>query len=473
MEQILKLRRALSADANVEPVDVLAAKKFLQAQGFYEAPDWGVSEIPDRALFSAIEAFQKSKGLRVDGVMKPLGETEQASQLIQAQKIQSMGRDGDFILAHITPAEAMLLKEKGGAGTINPRTGLLEFRQIGGSNYGRAQHEKARNRAESKTRAANGTQQSGDWDSSRNRSLGYNDFNPGGIFGDKNRNGTQKDKAGQAEHSRALARAKATRDTAIQALKAKAKAKAKAIAYAQVKADANQADHKRRGQAKARGVHRNERMRALNGLSVQLDGKNEDLGVLGQTQKNKENIPNAGINFSDETRALTIRTQTNYGPQLPGRTEVYGPQLPDHTAVYGPPAPSSLVASKGVKFSSNPLTKAEVDPSWISSPEPNVQAQNVVATNDRLAREKQAKLDTAAEAVRAHKQLAILGDLEHQVWGQGSVSPEDQQGLTDSEKKALKSLVRGVLKYLLEKGMPPLIMMKDQADYLKPSHDPA
>lgn len=44
-----------------------------------------------------------------------------------AQELASKGRNGDTILAHITPEEAALLKSRGGAGTRNPETGLLEF----------------------------------------------------------------------------------------------------------------------------------------------------------------------------------------------------------------------------------------------------------------------------------------------------------------------------------------------------------
>jgi hypothetical protein len=44
-----------------------------------------------------------------------------------ARILASMGRRGDSLVAHITPEEAMMLKRRGGAGTINPRTGLLEF----------------------------------------------------------------------------------------------------------------------------------------------------------------------------------------------------------------------------------------------------------------------------------------------------------------------------------------------------------
>jgi hypothetical protein len=44
-----------------------------------------------------------------------------------AQQMQSMGRNGDTMLAHITPEEAGMLKAMGGSGTINPYTGLPEF----------------------------------------------------------------------------------------------------------------------------------------------------------------------------------------------------------------------------------------------------------------------------------------------------------------------------------------------------------
>ena len=44
-----------------------------------------------------------------------------------ADKVQSAGRDGDTMLAHINPFEAEMLKRMGGQGTINPETGLPEF----------------------------------------------------------------------------------------------------------------------------------------------------------------------------------------------------------------------------------------------------------------------------------------------------------------------------------------------------------
>lgn len=44
-----------------------------------------------------------------------------------AKRVQRAGRKGDTILAHIMPEEADMLQRMGGAGTRNPRTGLLEF----------------------------------------------------------------------------------------------------------------------------------------------------------------------------------------------------------------------------------------------------------------------------------------------------------------------------------------------------------
>lgn len=44
-----------------------------------------------------------------------------------AQLLREKGRGRDTVLAHITPAEARLLKARGGRGSINPDTGLPEF----------------------------------------------------------------------------------------------------------------------------------------------------------------------------------------------------------------------------------------------------------------------------------------------------------------------------------------------------------
>lgn len=52
------------------------------------------------------------------------------------KSIQSQGKNGDTILAHINPQEAQLLKEMGGSGTVNPATGLPQFYFGDISSYG-------------------------------------------------------------------------------------------------------------------------------------------------------------------------------------------------------------------------------------------------------------------------------------------------------------------------------------------------
>ncbi len=47
-----------------------------------------------------------------------------------AEMIRRQGREGDTVLAHISPEEAGILKLMGGSGTINPYTGLPEYKSI-------------------------------------------------------------------------------------------------------------------------------------------------------------------------------------------------------------------------------------------------------------------------------------------------------------------------------------------------------
>ena len=45
------------------------------------------------------------------------------------REVAGLGQDGDTMLAHINPEEAALLKSHGGSGTINPNTGLPEYKK--------------------------------------------------------------------------------------------------------------------------------------------------------------------------------------------------------------------------------------------------------------------------------------------------------------------------------------------------------
>lgn len=47
---------------------------------------------------------------------------------VAGRRLASQGRGGDTMLAHINPREAEMLRRMGGAGTINPNTGLHEYK---------------------------------------------------------------------------------------------------------------------------------------------------------------------------------------------------------------------------------------------------------------------------------------------------------------------------------------------------------
>ena len=71
----------------------------------------------------AMEPMQMSP--TVEG-MAPIGMAEGGLANV-ASYLASQGRNGDSMLAHLTPEEAALLKRRGGSGSINPVTGLPEF----------------------------------------------------------------------------------------------------------------------------------------------------------------------------------------------------------------------------------------------------------------------------------------------------------------------------------------------------------
>lgn len=52
----------------------------------------------------------------------------QGGLAVAARRVAAAGRGGDTMLAHINPREAAMLKAMGGSGTINPSTGLREYK---------------------------------------------------------------------------------------------------------------------------------------------------------------------------------------------------------------------------------------------------------------------------------------------------------------------------------------------------------
>lgn len=65
---------------------VIGVKNKLKGAGYYQEPEWGISRFTDNQMFEGIRKFQKDKGLTVDGVMKPEGETETKINEVIKQK---------------------------------------------------------------------------------------------------------------------------------------------------------------------------------------------------------------------------------------------------------------------------------------------------------------------------------------------------------------------------------------------------
>lgn len=68
----------VSTSSNIKPDDVLKTKTALNAVGSYDVPDFGITDIPDTGMIDGLKNFQANNGLKVDGVMKPGGPTENA-----------------------------------------------------------------------------------------------------------------------------------------------------------------------------------------------------------------------------------------------------------------------------------------------------------------------------------------------------------------------------------------------------------
>ncbi|MAO54179.1 MAG: hypothetical protein CMM61_00590 [Rhodospirillaceae bacterium] len=115
---------AVGARGRNAPNDVANLEGLLRLAGDMDlVPTDGPTGYFGARLDDAIRAFQRRNGLTVDSAVHPGGETLRAL----ARHLQVMGRNGDTVLAHLTPEEARYLHAVTDGGTVNPRTGLLEF----------------------------------------------------------------------------------------------------------------------------------------------------------------------------------------------------------------------------------------------------------------------------------------------------------------------------------------------------------
>lgn len=72
----IKLKNTIGETYNVDLNDIEPTKHALNMLGYYDIPTYGMNTYPDMPMFKGIKSFQKKTGLRVDGIMRPGGETE-------------------------------------------------------------------------------------------------------------------------------------------------------------------------------------------------------------------------------------------------------------------------------------------------------------------------------------------------------------------------------------------------------------
>jgi len=127
MLQGLRLPQEL-IDLMKEMVDALLQEPAKYAENRAELVKEGVPE--DLLPPEFDPTYLMALDMALDQVSQPVVQGFAAGGLVRnpiSAGIASLGRGGDRILAHITPREARMLMRAGGAGTINPITGLPEF----------------------------------------------------------------------------------------------------------------------------------------------------------------------------------------------------------------------------------------------------------------------------------------------------------------------------------------------------------
>lgn len=80
---MVSLKSPIGTNYRVDPDDLMNTKRTLNQLGYYDIPPHrGVDDWTDDAMFDGIKRFQKDNGLKVDGFMRPGGETEQNINLL-------------------------------------------------------------------------------------------------------------------------------------------------------------------------------------------------------------------------------------------------------------------------------------------------------------------------------------------------------------------------------------------------------
>jgi hypothetical protein len=103
--------------------DLVANGKFEQG----DFPDEYDPEFLSVVLLAIVDVRRRAQSQAPEQAMAPPPGMARGGIAEAARMAMSKGRGNDTMLAHITPKEAKMLRSKGGAGIINPDTGLPEY----------------------------------------------------------------------------------------------------------------------------------------------------------------------------------------------------------------------------------------------------------------------------------------------------------------------------------------------------------
>jgi hypothetical protein len=123
--EVLALLNSMVDEVLSDPANYAAIRARYMAQGVDEEL---LPEAFDAQLFGALQVALDQ--LRAPGTMAPpqnFAKGGVASLRPMAQAMADAGRNGDTMVAHISPIEAQILRRIGGSGTTNPTTGMPEF----------------------------------------------------------------------------------------------------------------------------------------------------------------------------------------------------------------------------------------------------------------------------------------------------------------------------------------------------------
>ena len=123
--EVISLLDAMVDEVLADPANYAAIRQRYMAQGVDEEL---LPEAFDAQLFGALQVALDQ--MRPSETMTPpqnFAKGGVASLRPMAQAMADAGRNGDTMVAHISPVEARILKRIGGSGTTNPTTGMPEF----------------------------------------------------------------------------------------------------------------------------------------------------------------------------------------------------------------------------------------------------------------------------------------------------------------------------------------------------------